>query len=266
MVDRAPDYSKYSRDELYEALNKLDVSTYPDREASIREYLEKREEVFLPEDFTVRKLNSLRRQNIDAGSRKELRALWKRLKSGDKAGVHFKDGELEARLDAELKKRKTDTSYANRGKASWQIGKVNKKLIAAGLVVIVVLGGLISNQPNRISSDESAVQDALFLAQRTTVSQQMIGDSLILGDAITGELNVEEHGPWFKTGTANLTIAVKGDSGSGQLFVEGSLKKNAWNFTRLDLQSSESDSTISLLDELMETAGIEVATNDSLKQ
>lgn len=266
MVDRAPDYSMYSRDELYEALNKLDASTYPDREASIRKYLAEREELFLPEDYTVKKLEKLRKANLSARSRKERKSVWKQLQKEGSTGIFFKELELEKKIRAELDKRKVDADYANRGKSSWQIMKVNKKLIGIGLAVLVLLGVLIFLQPKRVPGDSPAVQDALFLAQRSTAAQKLIGDSLLLEGIITGDLNVEEHGPWFKTGDANLAIPVKGDSGTGQILVKGSLQKNAWNFTRLELQPTGSDSTISLLGELMQTAGIETATEDTLKK
>ena len=266
MVDRIPDYSSYTRDELYEALNKLDLSVYPDREAAIRENLAKREEHFLPEDYSIKKLEKLRRANINARTWKGRKIQWKKLKNNEKEGVFFVDLELEQKIRAELDKRNADTNYANRGNASWQITNINKRLLSVGLAIIVLLGVMIWQQPQRVSGDAPAVKDALFLAQRATASQRLIGDSLLQEGVITGELIIEEHGPWYKTGNANLTIPVKGDSGAGQIFVEGSLSNNAWNFTRLELQPVNSDSTISLLKELMQTAGIEAANEDTLKQ
>ncbi|MGH1362847.1 MAG: cytochrome c oxidase assembly factor Coa1 family protein [Calditrichia bacterium] len=244
-MDRVPDYSKYTINELHEALNRLDRGLYPEREQSILKFLELREGQFLPEDYPTRQLLRMRK---------------KMFKDSDT------DLEMLKQLDEEIDRRQTDPNYAERGKPDYTKGRINWKMIAIALVVVGGLGGLLSQLSPPVPPDSPVVKDALFLAQRANASQRLIGDSLILEGAVTGELNVEQHGPWFQTGDATLTIPVKGDSGLGRILVEGSLKKNAWNFSRLELQLADSDSTISLLQELMQTAGMETASDDSTKQ
>jgi len=244
-MDRIPDYSKYTINELHEALNRLDKGLYPEREQSILKFLELREGQFLPEDYPTR----------------QLKRMHKKMLKDSNANL-----DMLKQLDDEIKRRQTDSNYAERGKPEYTRGRINWKMIVIALVVVGVLGGVLSQLTPPVDPDSSAVKDALFLAQRATASQRFIGDSLILEGAVTGELNVEQHGPRFQTGDANLTIPVKGDSGLGQILVEGRLKKNAWNFSRLELQLADTDSTISLLQELMQTAGIESAADDSTKQ
>lgn len=128
---------------------------------------------------------------------------------------------------------------ASRWPLSWRQGRI----AAAGLLGLIVLGGLLFYMLKIYPAFRSApYRQAMERLRQHTPAQRLLGSSIEAGWLVRGTVD-------RKSGRARLTIPVSGSQNEGTLHVAAEQAEGAWTFSRLELVVEDNSSRLSLLNE-----------------
>ncbi|MFK3648486.1 cytochrome c oxidase assembly factor Coa1 family protein [Lysobacter enzymogenes] len=132
------------------------------------------------------------------------------------------------------------------------------------LLFALVLAGLIGLGVKGVSglmSGSEPVRHALALAKAHPEVQAAFGEPLETGMGFQGSLTTHND-----SGSADLSVPIKGPKGSGRLYVKGEREADRWTYRLIEIAVDGSERRIDLLGSPAQSAPKEVAPQETVPE